>query len=127
MLISFILPVGFVSNLFHHFIRMFRHEWRGTFLCSAKEKYPKEMRPDGLPATRVPCASRDFERSPDSQHLPRLRLANPARQDGSPALKIPAMLGGANGYWKYPPEPVALTELRAAPDWRGTQGISASR
>jgi len=23
---------------------------RGTFLCSAKEKYPKEKRPEGLPA-----------------------------------------------------------------------------
>jgi hypothetical protein len=72
-------------------------------LCSAKEKYPKETRPDGLPATRVPCASRDFERSPDSQHLPRLRLANSARQGGSLALKIPAMLGCANGGWWVPP------------------------
>jgi len=56
-----------------------------------------------LPATRVPCASRYFERSPDSQHLPRLRLANTARQDGSLALKIPAMLGGANGNGVLPP------------------------
>jgi hypothetical protein len=56
-----------------------------------------------LPATRVPCASRYFERSPDSQHLPRLRLANTARQDGSLALKIPAMLGGANGNGRQPP------------------------
>jgi hypothetical protein len=35
---------------------------RDTFLCSAKEKYPKERRPEGLPATRVPCASRENRR-----------------------------------------------------------------
>ena len=66
-----------------------------------------------MPATRVPCASRDFERSPDSQHLPRLRLANTARQGGSLALKIPAMLGGANGNGYTHPGPVALAEYRS--------------
>ena len=35
---------------------------RGTFLCSAKEKHPKERRPGGLPATRAPCASRENRR-----------------------------------------------------------------
>ena len=139
----------------HFYTLWFRPEGRGTFLCSAKEKYPKETRPDGLPATRVPCASRYFERSPNSQNLLRLRLANPARQYGSLALKIPAMLGCANGVWVDNPGPVALTEYRSqsgkrcapcsrqvlwgrlagpvklrvarAPDWRGTQGIGVSR
>jgi len=102
---------AFVSGFWFNFL--FRHEWRGTFLCSAKEKYPKETRPGGLPATRVPCASRYFERSPNSQNLLRLRLANPARHGGSLALKIPAMLGCANGVGVLALSPVALTEYRS--------------
>ena len=51
----------------------------------AQEKYPKRRAPGGLSghqsaiADRIPCASRHFERSPNSQDLPRLRLANPAQ------------------------------------------------
>jgi len=67
------------------------------FFAPPKKSTQKKCGPGGLPATRVSCASRDFERSPNSQHLLRLRLANPARQGGSLTLKIPAMLGGANG------------------------------
>jgi len=65
------------------------------FFASPKKSTQKKGEPEGLPAMRVSCASRNFERSPNSQNLPRLRLANPARQAGSLALKIPAMLGGA--------------------------------
>ena len=43
---------------------------RGTFLCFAKEKYPKERRPEGLVAHkhhgRLPCASRAHRRSQNS-------------------------------------------------------------
>jgi hypothetical protein len=48
---------------------------RGTFLCSAKEKYPKERRSWRLVPhfqCGIPCASRQFGRSPNSQDLPRL-------------------------------------------------------
>jgi hypothetical protein len=100
-----------VSGFWFNFL--FRQEWRGTFLCSAKEKYPKETRPGGLPAMRVPCASRYFQRSPNSQNLLRLRLANPARHGGSLALKTPAMLGCANGVGILALSPAALTEYRS--------------
>ena len=52
---------------------------RGTFLCFAKEKYPKERRPEGLPAARVPCASRPFARSPNSPPENHGRLKHEAR------------------------------------------------
>jgi len=48
---------------------------RDTFLCSAKEKYPKERRTRRLVPhfqCGIPCASRHFGRSPNSQDLPRL-------------------------------------------------------
>ena len=68
------------------------------FSLRRQRKVPKRNAgPTACPLARVPCASRYFERSPDSQHLPRLRLANPARQGGSLTLKIPALLGYANG------------------------------
>ena len=60
----------------------------------------------------LPCASRNFERSPNSQDLPRLRLANPARQAGSLDLKIPAMLGSAHGTWVSYFSPVGAAEER---------------
>ena len=86
------------------------------FFAPPKKSTQKKCGPDGLPATRVSCASRVFERSPNSQHLLRLRLANTARQGGSLALKIPAMLGWANGFevqtQTTTPKPVALTEYR---------------
>ena len=49
----------------------FRARRRDTFLCSAKETYPKERRPEGLPhhacMMRVPCASRENRRMRNSQ------------------------------------------------------------
>ena len=39
-----------------------------VFAPSKKSKQKKDG-PEGLPAARVPCASRDFKRSPDSQDL----------------------------------------------------------
>ena len=83
------------------------------FFAPPKKSTKRKAGPVACPLTRVPCASRYFERSPDSQHLPRLRLANPARQGGSLTLKIPAMLGSANGNGVPPPCPVALTEYRS--------------
>jgi hypothetical protein len=71
------------------------------FFAPPKKSTQKKGGPEGLPGhssamtVRVPCASRHFGRSPNSQDLPRLRLANPARQDGSLDPKMPAMLGGA--------------------------------
>jgi len=50
-----------------------------TLLAPPKKSTQKKGGPGGLPATRVPCASRHFGRSPNSQDLPRLRLANPAQ------------------------------------------------
>jgi hypothetical protein len=92
---------------------MFRPSGEALFFAPPKKSTQKKGEPEGLPAARVPCASRDFERSPNSQHLPRLRLANPARQAGSLILKIPAMLGGARrdrdskpDIRKFHPEPV---------------------
>jgi hypothetical protein len=85
------------TGLTHYLSTGFALMGEVLFFASPKKSTQKKGEPDGLPATRVTCASRNFERSPNSQHLPRLRLANPARQGGSLALKIPAMLGGANG------------------------------
>ena len=62
------------------------------------------------PLTRVPCASRDFEHSPNSQNLLHLRFANPARQAGSLYLKIPAVLGSAYGTGVGGFDPVGAAE-----------------
>jgi len=84
---------GAVCSLFDSWVSPISGEV--LFFASPKKSTQKKGEPEGLPATRVSCASRDFERSPNSQYLPRLRLANPARQAGSLIPKIPAMLGGA--------------------------------
>jgi len=79
----------------------FRPEGRGTFSCLPKRKYPKRRAPGGLSGPespirpRIPCASRQFGRSPNSQNLLRLQLANPARHGGSLVPKLSAMLGHA--------------------------------
>ena len=78
------------------FSSLFRPLGRGTFSCAAKRKYPKRKPPDGLPATRVPCASRTFGRSPNSQTG---NTPGQLKQGGSLSHKSPAMLGCANGMW----------------------------
>jgi hypothetical protein len=89
--------VNFISGFLLY--QGFALEGEVLFFAPPKKSTQKKSGPEACPLTRVPCASRDFERSPNSQHLPRLRLANPARQGGSLALKIPAMLGCANEVW----------------------------
>jgi hypothetical protein len=49
------------------------------FFAPPKKSSQKKGVPKACPLTRVPCASRRFGRSPNSQDLPRLRLANPAQ------------------------------------------------
>jgi len=90
------------------------------FFAPPKKSTQKKRGPAACPLTELqdrcaalPCASRYFERSPNSQNLLRLRLANPARHGGSLALKIPAMLGCANGVGVLALSPVALTEYRS--------------
>ena len=85
------------------------------FFAPPKKSTQKKRGPAACPLPRVPCASRYFERSPDSQYLPRLRLANPARQGGSLALKIPAMLGCANGVGEKHPIPWHSPSTAASP------------
>jgi len=119
---------------------------RDTFLCSAKEKYPKERRPGGLPATRVPCASRENRRLLNS----RSRCARPLKHtQASSGFHCHARLR-LRGSRSTPP--VALTEYRSQsgikthtmfevvygakprkapscarpPDWRGTQGTGVA-
>ena len=93
---------------------------RDTFLCSAKEKYPKERRPGGLPATRVPCASRENRRLLNS----RSRYAQTLKQSqASSGFHCDARLR-LRGLRSTPP--VALTELCAPPDRRGTQGTGVA-
>jgi hypothetical protein len=129
----------------------FRPDGRGTFLCTAKEKYPKEKRPGGLPANAGPLRF-----SPQSA-LVELAIAHDAiaQTDDSLYPIAAAMLSIAYGIWVAAPCPVALTEYRrqsgmkartlfeaslggivlsrpgselcAPPDCRGTQGIGASR
>ena len=65
---------GFIQTVFFsfvcHSIAFFPPlAGRVHFLCPAKENEPKERRPDGLRAAPVPCASRRFARSPNSQHF----------------------------------------------------------
>jgi hypothetical protein len=93
--------VNFISGFLLY--QGFALEGEVLFFAPPKKSTQKKSGPEACPLTRVPCASRDFERSPNSQHLPRLRLANSARQGGSLALKIPAMLGCANGTGVKPP------------------------
>jgi hypothetical protein len=40
----------FIPDFGSSVLDRFRPAGRGTFLCAAKEKYPKETRPGGLPA-----------------------------------------------------------------------------
>ena len=95
------------------------------FSLRRQRKVPKRNAgPTACPLTRVPCASRYFERSPDSQHLPRLRLANTARQGGSLALKIPAMLGCANGNGVPPPVPSHSPSTAANPETGAHPGLA---
>ena len=133
---------GISTNL--RTLARFRPVGRGTFLCAAKEKYPKERRPGGLPAARVPCASRQNRRSPNS----RSRWRSIRSDMASLAPVFPAMLGCANGVWAITLDPVGRAEYRsrsgekarilseaaliraaelcAPPEWRGTQGIGVA-
>ena len=80
---------------------------RDTFLCSAKEKYPKERRPEVLPAPRVPCASRENRRLRNSQS----RYARMLKQGASFirfSLRCSAAPTGGQTF-----KPVALTEYRS--------------
>ncbi len=95
---------GFVRPAAAYYLR-FSHCRRGTFLCSRKEKYPKESAPgwrDNLLASRlalrevarrdVPVATRDSRAScPRPFGLPAARLRGSARHTGwkrTPVLRI---------------------------------------
>jgi hypothetical protein len=100
----------------------FAHLGEVLFFAPPKKSTQKKRDPTACPQSELqgrcaalPCASRYFECSPNLQNLLRLRLANPARHGGSLALKIPAMLGCANGVGVFVFSPVALTEYRSQP------------
>ena len=85
----------------HFYTLWFRPEGRGTFLCSAKEKYPKEKRPDGLPAN---AGTLCFSQKPAFAQLAISLMLDYAQTGGSLPPVFTAMLGYANGVWVKPPQ-----------------------
>jgi hypothetical protein len=80
------------------------------FSLLRQRKVPnRKADPKTCPLTRVPCASRHFGRSPNSQDLPRLRLANPA-QTG----RLAQSRNGCD----------ARLRLRASPCWLSFKALS---
>ena len=73
---------------------------RDTFLCAAKEKYPKERRPDGLPAN---AGTLRFSQKPAFAQLAISLMLDYAQTGGSLTPVFTAMLGCANGNWLKPP------------------------
>ena len=134
--------LGNVNQVNRIFVRSgFRPDGRGTFLWPPKKSTQKKGGPKACPLTRVPCASRQNRRSPNS----RTRCRSLRSDMASLAPVFPAMLGCAYGIRDVTPGPVGRAEYRsrsgikarilseadpsgsaelcAPPERRGTQGI----
>jgi len=85
---------------------------RDTFLCSAKEKYPKERRPDGLPAN---AGTLRFSQKPAFAQLAISLTLDYAQTGGSFTPVFTAMLGCAKGLVKATPVPLYSPSTAAHP------------
>jgi len=85
---------------------------RDTFLCAAKEKYPKERRPDGLPAN---AGTLRFSQKPAFAQLAISLMLDYAQTGGSLTPVFTAMLGCAKGLVKTTPVPLHSPSTAAHP------------
>ena len=121
----------------------FAHSGEILFFAPPKKSIQKKGDPGGLPASRVPCASRKARRSRNSLRSNRARACSGLYCDarlrqtgGRVKTKIKNRLPGPVCTHRVP-QPVrdqARTlseaglpaELCAPPEWRGTQGIGVA-
>ena len=128
-------------------IPCFAHSGEALFFAPPKKSTQKKGDPGGLPATRVPCASRKARRSRNSLTLKQARASSGLYCDA----RLRQTGGGIQNQHLNicRPFPFALTEYRSQsgkkartlserierseiascarlPDWRGTQGIGAA-
>jgi len=127
------------------FNALFRPDGEVLFFASPKKSTQKKGDPDGLPAMRVPCASRENRRSRNSltlkqgASLPRFSLRCSAAPDGferqnrkpETSTRFPLALteyrSRSGTKARTLSEAGLPAELCAPPDGRGTQGIGACR